>query len=431
VAGTEGGIGTRLQTKKTGRNPRRTSWLILAAAFLLSIGLWLGIRVAAPPADGRHAGGLRRQAVPEAQLHPARVDYRRLDARIRELMAEPGMVGLAVGTIERGRVRFLRGYGETRAGSGAPVTPDTVFRWASLSKGVASTLAVKLAEQGKLSLDERVTAMGTSLTLPGGGQTVTVADLLAHRVGLVRNAWDDRLEDDEDPRVIRSQLGTLPTYCPPGTCYQYQNIAYDAVSEIVERRAGQPYGAAARALLFRPLGMAHASVGRAGLEGAASWAAPHHGTTPVAVKDAYYRVPAAGGVNSSIRDLTRWMLAQSGAAPRVLSPAALDILHRPRIDTPPHGPRGPMDRALADAAYGLGWRSFTYAGHRLVGHRGAVDGYGSLILFDPAQRSGIVMLWNSNRYTAARLQLEFFDLLYGLPPTDWLALRKRTGGAAE
>jgi beta-lactamase class C len=81
-----------------------------------------------------------------------------------------------------------------------------------------------------------------------------------------------------------------------------------------------------------------------------------------------------------------------------------------------------MDRALADASYGLGWRSFDYAGHHLVGHRGAVDGYGSLVLFDPAEKSGIVMLWNSARSTPARLQLEFFDLLYGLPPTDWLAL---------
>jgi beta-lactamase class C len=51
-----------------------------------------------------------------------------------------------------------------------------------------------------------------------------------------------------------------------------------------------------------------------------------------------------------------------------------------------------------------------------------VDGYGSLILFDPADKSGIVMLWNSNHYEAARLQLEFFDMLYGLPPTDWLEI---------
>jgi beta-lactamase class C len=106
-------------------------------------------------------------------------------------------------------------------------------------------------------------------------------------------------------------------------------------------------------------------------------------------------------------------------------------MHRPRVSTPPHGRRSAMDRALTNAAYGLGWRSFSYAGHTLVGHRGSVDGYGALILFDPSDRSGIVMLWNSNAYKAARLQLEFFDMLYGLPPTDWLELDAPMEGSAE
>jgi len=106
----------------------------------------------------------------------------------------------------------------------------------------------------------------------------------------------------------------------------------------------------------------------------------------------------------------------------VLSSDALTLMHSPRVATPPNGRRSTMDRALTNASYGLGWRSYDYSGHRLVGHRGAVDGYGSLILFDPAPRSGIVMLWNSNTGKPARLQLEFFDQLYRLPPTNWLDL---------
>ena len=232
------------------------------------------------------------------------------------------------------------------------------------------------------------------------------------------------------PGQLRAALGTLPPYCAPGTCYSYQNVGFDAASELVERASGQPYAAAVRARLFAPLGMAHASVGRTGLLSAASWARPHRrGKRPVAVEEAYYRIPAAGGVNSSIFDLVRWLQAQLGGSPNTLSPRALQVMHDPRVKTPPHGPRGPMDRALTNAAYGLGWRSFTYAGHALVGHRGSVDGYRSLILFDPAQRSGIVMLWNSNHYQAARLQLEFFDMLYGLPRKDWLELSP-PGGAA-
>lgn len=404
----------------------------LAALFLLGlIAIAIGaFRLSAPRPMSDDTPAVTDD-VAQAAATPARVDYRRLEARIARLMQEPDMVGLAVGTVERGQVRFVKGFGETVAHSGTPVTPDTVFRWASLSKGVAAALVTKLAEEGKLSLDTPVASLGTTLTLPGDARNVTVANVLSHRVGLVRNAWDERLEAGEDPKMLRARLGTLPPFCPPGTCYGYQNIAFDAVSEIVEQTAGETYADLARKRLFQPLGMKNASVGRAGLQGAASWAHPHHkGKTLVTVNDDYYRVPAAGGVNSSIRDLLRWMQAQMGEAPGVLSPAALETMHRARVPTPPHGRRGAMDRALTHAEYGLGWRSFVYAGHPLVGHRGSVDGYGSLILFDPADKSGIVMLWNSNVGMPARLQLEFFDLLYGLPFTDWLEFTEQPGTSA-
>ena len=77
------------------------------------------------------------------------IDYAALDARFRRLVTKPSVVGLSVGIVEQGRITFLAGYGETLAGSKEPVTPDTVFRWASVSKGLAATMVAKLAEQGK------------------------------------------------------------------------------------------------------------------------------------------------------------------------------------------------------------------------------------------------------------------------------------------
>lgn len=404
----------------TGRGRISVTLFVLALGAAIFAGFHVAGSLTRPAAPTNEA---KQQAEP---LSPPKVDYHHLEQRITRLMQEPDMVGLAVGTVEDGHVRFVKGFGETVAHSGDAVTPDTVFRWASVSKGVATALVTKLAEEGKLSLDTPMASMGTTLTLPGDARNVTVADILSHRVGLVRNAWDERLEAGEDPKMLRATLGTLPPYCPPGTCYAYQNIAFDTASEIVERTTGDNYADLARRRLFEPLGMRNASFGRAALQGSASWAQPHRrGKVLVAVNDSYYRVPAAGGVNSSIRDLLRWMQAQMGDAPGVLSPAALEAMHRARVPTPPHGRRGPMDRALTHAAYGLGWRSFTYAGHALIGHRGSVDGYGSLVLFDPAEKSGIVMLWNSNVSMPARLQLEFFDLLYGLPPADWLAFEDK------
>lgn len=401
--------------------------LVAGVGFALAVGALtvLGLpELTRTPSPGIRGDAANAQAaVVAVEITPADVDYRRLDARIAALMQEPDMVGLAVGTIEKGQVRFLKGYGETVSGSGKAVTPDTVFRWASVSKGVAAALVVGLAEDGKLSLDAPIDSLGTTLTLPGGTHGVTVADVLSHRVGLRRNAWDDRLEAGEDPRVLRAELGRLQPFCPPATCYGYQNIAFDTATEIVERVSGVRYAALAEQRLFAPLGMTSATIGRAGLEASADWARPHRGSrTPTSVNDVYYRVPAAGGVNSSIRDLTRWMGAQMGAAPDTLSPRMLATMHSPLVATPPRGRRGPMDRAFSHASYGLGWRSLTYAGRTLVGHRGWVEGYGSLILFDPVDRSGIVMLWNSNTGRPGRLQLEFFDMLYGLPFTDWLDL---------
>src|SRR3546814_6154209 len=80
------------------------------------------------------------------------VDYALLDQRLQRLVEQDNMVGLAVGIVEDGRIRFLKGYGTTVAGGDEPVTIDTIFRWASLSKGVAADMV----EIGRASCRERV-----------------------------------------------------------------------------------------------------------------------------------------------------------------------------------------------------------------------------------------------------------------------------------
>src|ERR1043165_9137929 len=164
------------------------------------------------------------------------IDYGVLDQRLQRLMTKPAMVGLGVGGVENGRITFLRGYGETAEGSGEPVTPDTVFRWASVSKGVAATMVAKLAEQGKVNLHGPVGSYVPSLKLPAGAENrATVGDMLSHRLGLYRNAYDNKLEEGQDTRFLRTQLGQLDAVCAPGTCWDYQNVAYDASREMVSR----------------------------------------------------------------------------------------------------------------------------------------------------------------------------------------------------
>ena len=395
-------------------------------AVLLMVAAVVSIRVvqspATPPAGTGSAYLQLAQVAPAARQ---RIDYARLDERLRRLAARPAMVGMAVGVVENGRITFLSGYGETLAGSGERVTPDTVFRWASVSKGVAATMVGKLAEAGKIRLDGPVVNYAPSLKLPGNAQyRATVSDLLSHRLGLYRNALDNKLEEGQSPFVLRSQLQTLNAICAPGTCWSYQNVAYDAASEMVVRATNLPYDDAVRRTLFDPIGMTSASTTRDGLVNARQWARPHSvGRRPLDVLDAYYRVPAAGGVNSNIKDMALWMIAQSGGMPKVLDQRLLDTLHARLARTP--GERARMRKFLervGDAYYGLGWRSYDYAGHVIVGHRGGVAGYRSLILFDPALKSGVVALWNSNTSQPGGLEFEVMDMLYRLPPRDWMEL---------
>ena len=403
----------------------------LAAIALAWGGLLWFSRPAGEPGQAQNGRGFDVPLGEARARAPSVVDYVRLDARLQRLMEDPAMVGLAVAVVEDGEIRFAKGYGETIAGSGQPVTTATVFRWASLSKGVAGDMVALLANENRLSLFEPVSRYAPSLRLPGGNETrATVSDLLSHRLGLFAHAQDPKLEEGWDPRYLRGTLATLHNICPPGTCHAYQNVAFDAASEIVERITGRPYREVVRERLFGPLGMTSASMTRAELYAAPSWARPHSGgrnSRPVEVTEPYYRVPAAGGVNGSIEDLAAWMLAQMGEAEDVLPRPVLEAVQTPRAATPRELSRRRRFRErTTTAAYGLGWRIVDYAGNRVVGHHGGVRGYRSMILFDPVRRAGIVALWNSSTSRPNAIEYEVMDMVYRLPLRDWLAIDERS-----
>ena len=403
---------------------------------LLLFALWAATHVrvsgpaAAPPKVGITDAELSRIA-DRQQAKDSVVDYARLDRRLQALMQSQSMIGLAVGVVEGGQIRFLKGYGETVAGSGDPVTPNTLFRWASVSKGVAADMVATLAAEGKVSLSDPIARYQTSLRLPAGDEyRATVADLLSHRLGLPGHANDPKLEDGVDPHLLRGALAQVGAACSPGTCWAYQNVAYDTASEIVEKVTGKSYEQAVTERLFARLGMRSASMNRNALVTAPSWARPYAGSRkskPVEVSDSYYRVPAAGGVNSSILDLAIWMQAQMGLSPKVIPPRALEAVQTALVRTP--GELGRMRKfreRLHTASYGLGWRIYDYAGHRIIAHRGGVKGYRSLIMFDPALKSGVVALWNGSSNQAGGLEFEVMDMIYRLEPRDWLELDKKS-----
>ena len=206
----------------------------------------------------------------------------------------------------------------------------------------------------------------------------------------------------------------------PAAVHTYQNIAFDAASEILGQAANRPFADAVSEQFFLPLGMTSATYGMAGLTGAKQWARPHRGMQVRPVKESYWRVPAAAGVNSNIVDFARWLLATMGERPDVLPASTLRHAKASRVKTArPYG--GALRQAIDDAGYGLGWRSFTYAGYRLIGHSGAVDGFRATMIFDPETKTGVVAMWNSNSGKPFRIPFTVFDSYNKRPDSNWLA----------
>lgn len=340
-------------------------------------------------------------------------------------------VGLAVVVMQGPDIALMRTYGETEAGSREDVTPHTVFRFASLSKGFASTVVGQLVEEGSLSWNDRVADRVPEFRLNSAGATrmVTLENLLSHRVGLPNHAFDNYLESGESMSRLLRRTSQASLSCVPGECHSYQNITYSLAGNVIESVDGRSFDSALSNRIFSPLGMGDASVGLDELRSSASWARPHtrrrrsDAWEPFQPNNSYYRVAAAGGLNGSISDLAQWLRAQMGYRPDVVSADVLERLHRPLVDTPRQSRQLRwMNERLRDTDYALGWRVYDYAGERLVYHAGGVAGYRAFVGFLPEHDLGFAVLWNSRSGRGWRIMPAIMDAYLGYEDEDWLGL---------
>jgi beta-lactamase class C len=349
--------------------------------------------------------------------------------RIAEgVVTQSRIPGLAMAIVQDGQVISIRGFGVVDSRNRLPVGKDTVFRVASLSKAFAGTLSAMLVSEGAMSWDSPISNQLPAFALRDieGAQRLTLREVLSHRVGVGYNTFDRDLEANEPYPLLAERLADAPMTCRPGDCYAYQNIAFSLVGDLVFAATGDFYAHQVEKRLFHPLGMYSATFGRDGLEASASWARPHIRSggkwLPVRPKETYYRVPPAAGVNASIHDMAQWLIAQMGHRPDVLPPELLLEIQTPQVATPGErrgsGWRGERLRA---AHYGLGWRIYDYAGHTLIFHAGAVQGFRAMAGFLPEKDIGIVVLWNSESNMPWGLLPTALDRALGLPERAWLA----------
>jgi beta-lactamase class C len=359
----------------------------------------------------------------------AAASARDFNALLDQVEASGQLSGMAVAIVKDDTVLLQRGLGYADASTGAPVTADTVFRLASLSKAFASALAAMLVNEGVFNWETHVADVVPSFELmdANASNKLTVRDILSQRVGLPHNTYDRLLEADQPYALLVDKLKEVPLACDVGECYGYQNITYSLIGDVIYALTGDFFYHQVEKRVFHPLGMLTASYGKESLESSKSWARPHmrirNGWAPFEIRDSYYHVAPAAGVNASIKDMTQWLIAQMGGRPDVLSPAVLESLHAPQIDTPIEGRVAAWRRArVSDSHYALGWRVFDYAGETLIFHAGAVKGYRSMIAFFPKSRFGAVFLWNCESALPSGLLPMLLDRYLGLPDVDWAGL---------
>jgi len=398
--------------------------------FLLTAGA-LGLACAAPafatppatPAASPAALRAAHQSLPEARIKQTTINYRRWLNRLAE---RDGVAGLATAVVVDDKVVFEGTVGYANAATKQPVTPETVFRLASLSKAFATAITGLLVNDGKLDWDSRLVDLLPYFKLKDmqSASRATISDILGQRLGLPRNTYDSMLEGNTPYEELVRKLDEVDMTCGVGQCYGYQNVAFSMIGDVVYSRTGDFFYRQVDKRIFYPLGMTTASYGRAALESSKSWARPHRassrGWIPFEPNEVYYRVAPAAGVNASLRDMEKWLIAQMGYRQDVLPDSVLDILHTPGIDTPGETRSTPWRRArLTSAHYALGWRVYEYAGETLIYHAGAVAGYRTMIGFFPKYRTGVITLWNSSGPTPSGLMPMVLDELLGLPHVDW------------
>ena len=335
-----------------------------------------------------------------------------LDAQLREKK----IPGAALAIVSREGIMHLQTWGVRRANEPAPITTDSIFRIASMSKTFAGAAATLLVDQNLQSWDARITDLFPNMRLGNGAsyQSITLKQVASHSTGLMPHSYSNLLDDGVSYDRIKDKFADIPAVCKPGQCYGYQNVVFSLIADVVEQSTGDSYARYVEEHIFRPLGMASASVGLEAYENDPNATSPHRlrrGSWRVTTTNpAYYSAAPAAGINASVYDMTMWLRANLGAFPELFGEDFLSQLHEPVISTP-YGSYFNRWNGLEKAYYGIGWRVFDLAGMRVIHHGGGVRGYRSEMAFSPEANIGMVLLLNAESNAANDVIPEFFNHL--------------------
>lgn len=303
-----------------------------------------------------------------------------IDAYITKQMQSFDLPGVALAVVKDGKVIKSAGYGVANRENRTPMTADTVFKIASVSKQFIAAAIMLLAQDGRLAVDDRVSQYleGT----PSSWQSITVRHLLTHTSGLVREspAFDpNKLQSDA--AVVKAGYA-VPLQFEPGARWQYSNLGYFALAEIVTRVSGRPWNEFLHERVFKPAGM---------LSTAATHAAAHltnrargyAGNDNNRAADDWTASRPSGGFYSTVLDLAKWDAQLYGETP-------LAEITRREMWTAVSLHGG------ASHPYGLGWHVSRIGRHRAAWHGGGLPGFSSQFIRLLDARVTIILLANGD-----------------------------------
>jgi CubicO group peptidase (beta-lactamase class C family) len=349
-----------------------------------------------------------------------------LDALLRKAVT-PGQPGLAVLVKKDGQILFEKGYGLRKIRGIAPITPDTDFRLASVTKQFTAMAVMLLVREGKLRYDTALTEIFPEF--PVYGKAITVRHLLTHTSGLPdyedlmdrveksrgkRWSAEHQIQDEEVLRLLEKE--TRGKFAP-GTSWAYSNSGYVVLGLIVAKVSGVPYPEFLERRIFTPLHMRNTLAFEKGKNEIPLRAFGHsreHGKLILTDQSSTSATLGDGGVYSNLEDLSKWddalanhtLLSAAEMQPALTAVKLAD-------GSEPHWPAEPGGDNLSpgkSVSYGFGWFLNGYPGHPRMWHSGTTIGFRNVIERFTMDHLTIAILCNRSDFDPTVLAFKVFDL---------------------
>lgn len=288
------------------------------------------------------------------------------DIIVQKMMKDQKITGLSLAVVKNGKPIVNKGYGLANVEHNVPVTAETVIRLGSVSKQFFTTAILKLQEEGKLSIEDSVHTFFPDA--PETWRPILVKHLMSHTSGLKREspAYDNH-KMISDLEIIKAAY-PLPLDFKTGEKYQYCNLAYYMLAQIITQISGMPWQDYIREKLFIPAGMKNSGMTDFYLIIPNRASGYMHKNGVLVNADAMYAVRPSGGFLSTSTDMILWdkVLREKNT---ILKKENWELLWQPFIKT--------SDKPESKAYYAFGWLTDERNGHKVIEHGGANVGFRS------------------------------------------------------